>query len=73
MKYSTFEKMEDDTHNYKKVKLCDFYARGGATTRTAHKYCDFILGEKDAYCPNCGKNGHYKLNCTYTFVGSGHI
>ena len=51
-------------HPNEKIDLCRFYARGKCNHKNSI-YCNYAHGEKDAYCPNCDKKGHYEVNCTY--------
>ena len=57
-----FEEHEGSGHPRRKIELCTFYARNGCNKDK--KDCDYAHGEEDAFCPNCGKNGHFEKNCT---------
>ena len=48
----------------RKVVPCRYFVNHNWCKYTV-KECNYAHGEEDAFCPNCGKNGHYERGCNY--------
>ena len=49
----------------RKVKPCNHYIENYGWCKYTKEDCNFAHGEEDAFCPNCGENGHYQEKCEY--------
>ena len=64
--------MEDDTHIRKSNSVISMLGEVQPQEQQII-IVTLFLEKKMPIVPTVAKNGHYKLNCTYMFVGSGHI
>ena len=58
----SFRKNKGVGHSYEKTKPCWYYDQGRCDKGDR---CYFAHGSKDAFCPQCGKSGHFEKSCSH--------